>query len=218
MTYCRVEMTMVLFQRSALWVLPPLLGGLALMLFGPARVLGLSNLLVGGLLVVVSGWAGLHLRVRGSADENAGLAHAEAQAWLGALFANLIYLVFLAQLRTLGEAANLAQDPAVHMAAMILGMFAAIWLLLTWRLHARYADPVVEDERDRAIARKTAAFGDSALMICVAMTALVLAVVPTSESAWATPPRVALMLFNLLLLRVALRWNAAVLLYWWDRR
>jgi hypothetical protein len=208
-------MTMTHPLRSALWALPPLLGGIGLMLFGPPRVLGLSAWLMGGLLVVVGGWVTLRMLARDATDE---MAHGEAQAWLGLLFANLIYFAFLMQLRQLGSLTSLLHEPVSYLTASILGVLGATWLLLAWWLRARYPDVVVEDERDRGIARKSSAFGDGALMFCVGMLALVLAMTPDVEGAWVTPSRAALMLFNLLLLRVVLRWNAAVFLYWWDRR
>jgi uncharacterized membrane protein YidH (DUF202 family) len=187
-----------------------------LLLAGPKEVLGLDLGGFGfGLLVLVA-WASMHAVTaapRGELDD--AVSPGEWQAWVGFGF-TLVVLAYLllkadviAGTRDFRDLGRIGRN-----IVLLLVSWAVVAQVLRWRWKGK----VLEDERDRDIAVRAAAWGRCALVFCVIGVAVTLGLTPPARLAWATPIMVAHLLVFALVWHSLVEYAVAGISYWRDRR
>jgi hypothetical protein len=193
------------------------LPALWLLLAGPRQVLGIDAGPLGMVLLVTAAWTSLlalSLLPRGEAER--ALAPGEWKAWIGAGFMALGMGYFLGNADVF--AAGGAGDAAPRRVATHLVLLLVAWAVLSQVLAWRWKGAVEEDERDRDIAVRAAAWGRGALMFCIVGIAVMLGFSPTHELRWASH----FMIANLLIFALMWGWlvecAATAAMYWRDRQ
>lgn len=169
-----------------------------LLLAGPSRVLGVDTGQAGTALLATVAWVSLYLVSRLPGDElGATASPAEWKAWTGTGFMAAAIAYFLANIEVFAAAKVFADADASAVARNLVLLLVA-WSILSTVMASRWKGAVEEDERDRDIAARAAAWGRGALVVAVIMLAVTLGLSPAARLRWASHFMVA----NLLLLAV----------------
>lgn len=193
------------------------LPALWLLLAGPERLLGLDTGHVGMALLVTAAWSSLlalSMLPRGEAE--AAIAPGEWKAWIGTGFM-LAAVAYLAGKAHLFVGAGFG-DPGAQAVARNLVLLLVAWMVLSQVFATRWKGTVQEDERDREIAARAAAWGRGALISAVIAVAVTLAFSPADRLAWATHFMIANMLVLALMCGWLFEYAAAALIHWRERR
>lgn len=185
------------------------------LLLGSGRVFGHD---IGGLgmtLLIGCTWIALYAvssMPRGEFEQ--GVSPGEWRAWIGFVFmlAATVYFVSHAEAFN-GDDRAAAQRVATHLVLLLVA-----WSVLTQLMASRWKDRVQQDERDREIEIRGAAWGRGALVVGVIFLAVTLGLSPEHKLWWATHFAIG----NLLVLVLMIGWlveaGAIAITYWRDRR
>lgn len=187
-----------------------------LLLAGPEDVLGVD---VGGFgfgLLVLVAWASMHavtVAPRGELDD--AVSPGEWQAWVGFGFTLVVLAYLLLKADVIAGAEDMRDLGRIgRNIVLLLVSWAVVAQVLRWRWKGK----VLEDERDRDIAVRAAAWGRCALVFCVIGVAVMLGLTPPARLAWATPIMVAHLLVFALVWHSLVEYAVAGISYWRDRR
>lgn len=193
------------------------LPALWLLLAGPREVLGVDTGPLGMVLLATATWTSLFALSqlpRGEAERV--LAPGEWKAWIGTGFMGLGMAYFLGNADVFAEGG--AGDPAPRRVATHLVLMLVAWTVLTQVLASRWKGAVEEDERDRQIAVRAAAWGRGALVASIAAFAVLLGLSPPHRLQWASHFMVANLLVFALMWGWLVECAATAALYWRDRQ
>lgn len=187
-----------------------------LLLAGPGDVLGVDLGGFGfGLLVLVA-WASMHavsVAPRGELDD--AVSPGEWQAWVGVGFTLVVLAYLLLKADVIAGARDLRDLGRIgRNIVLLLVSWAVVAQVLRWRWKGK----VLEDERDREIAVRAAAWGRCALVVVVIGVAVTLSLTPPARLAWATPIVVAHLLVFAVVWHSLVEYAVAGVSYWRDRR
>lgn len=193
------------------------LPALWLLLAGPQQVLGVETGPVGMALLVTAAWTSLlALSQLPRGDAERAIAPGEWKAWIGTGFMAVALAYFLGNADVFADGHR--GDAGAQAVARHLVLLLVAWAVLSQVLASRWKGAVEEDERDRDIAVRAAAWGRGALMFCIAGLAVTLGFSPLDRLQWASHFMVA----NLLVFALMWGWffecAASVAMYWMDRR
>jgi hypothetical protein len=184
------------------------------LLLGSGRVFGHDIGGIGMALLVGCTWLALYaVSALPRSEFDHAVSPGEWKAWIGFGFmlAATLYFVSHAEVFRVGD---LAQSRRV---ATNLVLLLVAWSVLTRLMASRWKDRVQEDERDRAIETRGAAWGRHVLIGGVIVVAVLLGISPADRLAWATH----FVIGNLLVLVLMLGWlvecAAIAVMYWRDR-
>jgi hypothetical protein len=188
-----------------------------LLLAGPKRLLGLDAGHVGMVLLVTAAWSSLLALARLPRGEaETAIAPGEWTAWIGTGFmlAAVVYLLAKADV----FAAASFDDPGARAIARNLVLLLIAWAVVSRIFAARWKGTVQEDERDREIAVRAAAWGRGALIVAMIMIAVTPAFSPDARLTWASHFAIANMLVFALMCGWLFECAAAAAIYLRDRR
>ena len=193
------------------------LPALWLLLAGPALVLGVDGGHAGMVLLVTATWTSLlALSKLPRGEGEAAIAPGEWKAWIGTGFMVIAVAYFLAKAEVFAGASF--GDHHAEAVARNLVLLLVAWAVLSRVIAARWKGAVEEDERDRGIEVRAAAWGRGALVACVIGIAVLLGISPADRLQWATH----FMIANLLVFALMWGWLvecvATALMYRGDRR
>lgn len=193
------------------------LPALWLLLAGPRQVLGMDTGPLGVVLLVTAAWTSLFALsqlLRGEAER--ALAPGEWKAWIGTGFMALGMAYFLGNADVF--AAGRAGDAASRQVATHLVLMLVAWAVLSQVLASRWKGAVEEDERDRQIAVRAAAWGRGALVLCIVGVAVMLGFSPARKLQWASHFMIANVLVFALMWGWLVECAASAAMYWRDRQ
>ncbi|MCJ0826008.1 hypothetical protein MQC88_08570 [Luteimonas sp. 50] len=204
------------------WGIAGLLAGAGvafwLLLAGPSRLLGVDAGQAGTALLVTVAWVSMYRVSRLPGDElGAAASPAEWKAWIGAGFMLAAIVYFLAKIEVFAAAGVFADADASAVARNLVLLLVA-WSVLSTVLASRWKGAVEEDERDRAIAARAAAWGRGALVVAVIMLAVALGLSPASRLQWASHFMVANLLVLAVMWGCLFEYAAGAVLHWRARR
>lgn len=193
------------------------LPALALLMAGPARVLGIDSGHLGMFLLITAAWTSLLALSRlPRGPGEAAIAPGEWKAWIGTGFM-LVALCYLFARRDafVGLTADRDYGQAV-VRSLVMLMIA--WLVLSRVVASRWQGAVEEDERDREIEARAGGWGRATLVFAIVVLAAVLGFSPQDRLAWATHFSIANLLVVALMLAWLAEYAATALIYLADRR
>ncbi|AKC85941.1 hypothetical protein [Pseudoxanthomonas suwonensis] len=201
-----------------LWILllPLVAFGLWAMLAGPRTLLGIDPGPLGMAVLVAGTVAALLLLSRVPRERLEGASPAEWRAWIGTGFMLLGVVYFLSRIHVFSGTDW--GDPAAGAVVRSLVLLLVVWTVLTWVLSARWKGRVEEDERDREIEARAAAWGRGALVSCVIGIAVMLGFSPWERLQWATHFMIANLLVFALMWHWLVEYAATAWMYLADRR
>ena len=189
-----------------------------LLLAGPSDLLGLDTGQAGTALLVTVAWVSMYLVSRLPGDElGAAASPAEWKAWIGAGFMLAAIGYFLAKIEVFAAAKVFADADASAVARNLVLLLVA-WSILSTVMASRWKGAVEEDERDRGIAARAAAWGRGALVVAVIMLAVTLGLSPASRLQWASHFMVANLLVLAVMWGCLFEYAAGAVLHWRARR
>lgn len=204
------------------WGIAGLLAGAGiafwLLLAGPSRLLGVDAGQAGTALLVTVAWVSMYRVSRLPGDElGAAASPAEWKAWIGAGFMLVAIAYFVAKIEVFAAAKVFADADASAVARNLVLLLAA-WSVLSTVIASRWKGAVEEDERDRDIAARAAAWGRGALVLAVIMLAVALGLSPASRLQWASHFLVANLLVLAVMWGCLFEYAAGAVLHWRARR
>ena len=204
------------------WGIAGLLAGAGiafwLLLAGPSRLLGVDAGEAGTALLVTVAWVSMYRVSRLPGDElGAAASPAEWKAWIGAGFMLVAIAYFVAKIEVFAAAKVFADADASAVARNLVLLLVA-WSVLSTVIASRWKGAVEEDERDRDIAARAAAWGRGALVLAVIMLAVALGLSPASRLQWASHFLVANLLVLAVMWGCLFEYAAGAVLHWRARR
>lgn len=204
------------------WGIAGLLAGAGiafwLLLAGPSRLLGVDAGQAGTALLVTVAWVSMYRVSRLPGDElGAAASPAEWKAWIGAGFMLVAIAYFVAKIEVFAAAKVFADADASAVARNLVLLLVA-WSVLSTVIASRWKGAVEEDERDRDIAARAAAWGRGALVVAVIMLAVALGLSPASRLQWASHFMVANLLVLAVMWGCLFEYAAGAVLHWRARR
>lgn len=182
------------------------------------QVFGVDSGNLGSVLLVSVTWIAMwSLSGAPRSSIEVAVAPGEIQAWIGLSFVLAITLYFLSH-APLSSSGPLHLDPGSRAVGRNIVLMVIAWIVLGAVLRGRVREAVLEDERDRVIETRAAAWGRGALVLSVIGVAVMLGLSPTERLVWATPPAIANLLIFSLLWGALVENAVAAISYWWDRR
>jgi hypothetical protein len=124
---------------------------------------------------------------------------------------------FLAKIEVFAAAKVFADADASAVARNLVLLLVA-WSILSTVMASRWKGTVEEDERDRGIAARAAAWGRGALVVAVIMLAVTLGLSPASRLQWASHFMVANLLVLAVMWGCLFEYAAGAVLHWRARR
>lgn len=188
-----------------------------LLLAGPREVLGFDAGPLGMVLLATAAWTSLlalSQLPRGEAER--AIAPGEWKAWIGTGFMAIGLAYFLGKADVFVAASSGDAGPRAVATHLVLLLVA--WAVLSQVLASRWKGAVEEDERDRDIAVRAAAWGRGALVFSILGTAVMLGLSPAHTLQWASHFMVANLLVFALMWGWLVECAAAAALYWRDRQ
>ena len=195
------------------------LGGAGLVMFFSGAYRDLALGWVGSVVFVAAVWScvGLIERIPHS-EEEAAIAPAEWQAWIGTAFVGAVLVAMLSKARLFMTDLPIGADPDAGAAGRNIGMLFVAWLVLAQVLKRRWAGRVLEDERDARIALVAGQWGRGATTFCLVGLALLFGFSDPARLHAFTYPYVAHLLVQALLWGLLFEQVATAVQYWRDRR
>lgn len=185
------------------------------LLLGSGRVFGHDIGGLGMVLLIGCTWMALYAvssLPRGEFEQ--GISPGEWKAWIGFAFMLAATVYFVSH----AEAFSGHERAAAQRVATNLVLLLVAWAVLSKLMASRWKDRVQQDERDREIETRGAAWGRGALVVGVIFLAVTLGLSPEHRLHWATHFAIG----NLLVLVLMVGWLAECLAiaitYWRDRR
>src|SRR5690606_5155525 len=185
------------------------------LLLGSGRVFGHD---IGGLgmsLLIGCTWVALYTASsipRGEFEQRA--SPGEWKGWISFAFMLVATLYFVLH----AEAFSGDDRAAARRVATNLVLLLVAWTVLSRLMASRWKDRVQEDERDREIETRGAAWGRGALVVGVISLAVTLGLSPEHKLQWATHFAIGNILVFVLMIGWLVEAAAIALTYWRDRR
>lgn len=184
------------------------------LLLGSGRVFGAD---VGGLgVALLIGVTAVSMRAVSrmpTGEFERAVSPGEWKAWIGLAFM-LVATAYLATNLKLMDGSSMAAASAV---ARKLVLLLVAWIVLSKLMASRWKDQVQEDERDRQIEVRAAAWSRGTLVVGVVALAVLLGFSPPDRLQWASH----FMIGNLLVFALVCSWlvecGATAAMYWRDR-